>query len=209
MSNQPSKTEIKYRHFVLEYLKDRNGTRAAIAAGYAENSAHVTASKLLKNPKVIEILEEEQIALTGDVKKATKNLRDELYSLAYYDQRELYDEKGNLKPIHELTYEQQKYVTGYEIEDIYEGRGKDKKLVGQVTKVKTLDRRGLLIDCGKIDGAFVHKIQGVGKNGAIPIEVYDERPDLSKLNEEELEAYEALLIKATNIHEEMPVHADQ
>jgi len=42
----------KQAAFVREYLIDRNGTQAAIRAGYAKNSADVTACKLLINPKV-------------------------------------------------------------------------------------------------------------------------------------------------------------
>jgi len=38
--------------FVQEYLIDLNGTQAAIRAGYAPESAHVTASRLLKNANV-------------------------------------------------------------------------------------------------------------------------------------------------------------
>lgn len=38
--------------FVREYLVDRNGTRAAIAAGYAQRSASVTSCRLLRNAKV-------------------------------------------------------------------------------------------------------------------------------------------------------------
>lgn len=38
--------------FVLEYMKDFNGTRAGKAIGLAEKSAHVEASKLLNDPKV-------------------------------------------------------------------------------------------------------------------------------------------------------------
>lgn len=48
-----------------EYLKDLNGTQAAIRAGYAEKGAAVTASKLLKNPKVAE-------AIAAAQKKAAK-----------------------------------------------------------------------------------------------------------------------------------------
>lgn len=43
---------FKQAAFVREYLIDFNGKQAAIRAGYAENSAEVTASKLLSNPKV-------------------------------------------------------------------------------------------------------------------------------------------------------------
>lgn len=38
--------------FVREYLVDRNGTRAAIAAGYAPRSASVTSCRLLRNANV-------------------------------------------------------------------------------------------------------------------------------------------------------------
>jgi phage terminase small subunit len=43
----------KQARFVAEYAKDGNGTRSAIAAGYAESSAHVTAYDLLRNPKIV------------------------------------------------------------------------------------------------------------------------------------------------------------
>ena len=38
--------------FVMEYLIDYNGTRAAIAAGYAKSGAHTRACTLLKKPKI-------------------------------------------------------------------------------------------------------------------------------------------------------------
>jgi len=38
--------------FVQEYLVDSNGTQSAIRAGYAPGSAHVQASRLLRNDKV-------------------------------------------------------------------------------------------------------------------------------------------------------------
>lgn len=46
------KVQEKRSLFVREYLVDRNGTRAAIAAGYAPRSASVTSCRLLRNAKV-------------------------------------------------------------------------------------------------------------------------------------------------------------
>lgn len=43
--------------FVREYHKDNNGTQAAIRAGAAPNSAAVTASKWLTNPKIREAID--------------------------------------------------------------------------------------------------------------------------------------------------------
>lgn len=45
--------------FVEEYAKDRNGTQAAIRAGYSPNGAHVTACRLLNDPKVVALVEDE------------------------------------------------------------------------------------------------------------------------------------------------------
>jgi hypothetical protein len=45
------------RRFVVEYLRDLNGTRAAIRAGYAEVSAAVQASQILSILKVREAVE--------------------------------------------------------------------------------------------------------------------------------------------------------
>ncbi len=53
-----ARNNSRHDRFCREYIKDLNGTRAAIAAGYAKKSAHVTASQLLSNPKVKELLAE-------------------------------------------------------------------------------------------------------------------------------------------------------
>lgn len=48
----------RQRRFCMEYVKEFfNGTKAAINAGYSENSAEVHASRLLTNDKVKELIE--------------------------------------------------------------------------------------------------------------------------------------------------------
>ena len=42
----------KERMFADEYVKTTNGTQSAITAGYSEKTASVTASKMLRKPKV-------------------------------------------------------------------------------------------------------------------------------------------------------------
>ena len=42
----------KERIFTDEYVKTTNGTQSAITAGYSEKTASVTASKMLRKPKV-------------------------------------------------------------------------------------------------------------------------------------------------------------
>ena len=51
MADASTLTE-KERIFADEYIKTTNATQSAIKAGYAENSASVTGSKMLRKPKV-------------------------------------------------------------------------------------------------------------------------------------------------------------
>lgn len=58
----------KQRAFVLEYMVDRNGTQAAIRAGYSPKGAEVAAHRALRNEGVkaaIEALEAEYVEKTG------------------------------------------------------------------------------------------------------------------------------------------------
>lgn len=60
MSTQDPIKSKRVPRFVEEYAKDRNGTQAAIRAGYSPVSAHSTASALLSDPKVQALVAEEQ-----------------------------------------------------------------------------------------------------------------------------------------------------
>ena len=47
---------IKQDRYTREYVKDGNGTRAAIAAGYSRGVAHVQSTENLKKPKIAEAI---------------------------------------------------------------------------------------------------------------------------------------------------------
>ena len=53
-----SKLTKKERIFADEYIKNTNATQSAIKAGYAENSASVTGSKMLRKPNVRQYIDE-------------------------------------------------------------------------------------------------------------------------------------------------------
>ncbi|MBP6529478.1 MAG: terminase small subunit [Burkholderiales bacterium] len=70
----------KQSRFVDEYALDRNGAGAAVRAGYAAGSAHVTASRLLRNTNVGAALRQREldyaIALNVDRDKVMDGLKD-------------------------------------------------------------------------------------------------------------------------------------
>ena len=80
-----SKSAEKRAIFVREYLIERNGTQAAIAAGFSAKSAAVTASKLLRNPKIQEELKKLQKASCDRLDITLDAVNQELAKLAFVD----------------------------------------------------------------------------------------------------------------------------
>ena len=103
-----AKSSEKRALFIREYLVDRNGTRAAIAAGYAPRSASVTSCRLLRNAKVrvavSELTEErlERLEVTADTviqelaKIAFANMKD---YLSVRDDGSIYVDLSKITPV--------------------------------------------------------------------------------------------------------------
>lgn len=64
----------KERIFADEYVKTTNGTQSAITAGYSEKTASVTASKMLRKPKVRQYID----AIMNERSKDTIATADEV-----------------------------------------------------------------------------------------------------------------------------------
>jgi len=93
----------RHERFCREYVANGFvGTKAARSVGYASNSAHVTASQFLSNPKFIDRINE----LTDDLYAQTMMPKAEalsrLSALASLDVTQVFDENGQQIPIHEL-----------------------------------------------------------------------------------------------------------
>lgn len=100
-----TKRDLKIAIFVQEYAIDENGTRAAIAAGWAASGAHVEASHLLKNPKVLAMIQEIQakkIAATqaraAKVEITEDRWRDEVAKIAFSDSLQPFEVDEDGKP---------------------------------------------------------------------------------------------------------------
>lgn len=88
--------------FIHEYLVDLNGTRAAIAVGVSENSAAVTASRWLKDPKVAAAIAQKQARLMADLDVSAAAVMRVLGKIMHADVGKLYDDEGNRIPVHKL-----------------------------------------------------------------------------------------------------------
>jgi phage terminase small subunit len=93
---------ISEAKFVLEYLKDSNGTQAAIRAGYSPRTATEQACQIFARPHVKAAIERRRAAMMENMAVSTERVLLEFARIAFFDIRKLYDENGRLKAISEL-----------------------------------------------------------------------------------------------------------
>ena len=74
----------KQELFILEYQKDFNATRAAVAVGYSPKTAYSQGQRLLKDPDVKEALEADLTARKSEL-IATREQRQQLCTEIMYD----------------------------------------------------------------------------------------------------------------------------
>ena len=106
----------KQARFVAEYLKDLNGTQAAIRAGYSQKTAQEQSSRLLSKVMIrqaVRVGTAQQLESTG---LSAARILEELRRLALVDSRSFFDETtGKLKPIKDLTAEQGAVLASFEV----------------------------------------------------------------------------------------------
>lgn len=87
----------KERNFVREYLKEYNGTKAAIAVGYSEATASVIAYQLLRKPQIIAAIEQVEKGLATRFINTKEKVLKEMSILAFSDIGDFLTEEGDIK----------------------------------------------------------------------------------------------------------------
>lgn len=160
--------ELSYRHsqFVQEYLVDFNGTKAYLRVypDCTEEAANASGPRLLGKAHIQKAIADgaqEKIKRTQITQDRVLN---ELALIGFQDIRKIYDEEGNLLPIHELSDEAAAFIAGVEVQELAGGAeigGKSgiKHIAMQTKKVKLHDKRAALTDMGKHLGLFPNKTE--------------------------------------------------
>ena len=150
----------KQQQFIIEYLKDFNGTQAAIRAGYSPKTAQVQSAKLLSKGKVAAAVAQQTQARLEKADLTAERTLEEMRRLAFANVQDLFDAAGNLRPIHTLTREQAACIASLEVivKNAAAGDG-HQDIVHKVKvwdKPRTLELLGkhfaLLVDRVKVEG---------------------------------------------------------
>jgi phage terminase small subunit len=148
------------RKFCDEYVVDCNGANALRRAGSQATtiaSLSSQASRMLTQLNV-----QQRILALRDLQgqqnfDLARQVLERYRAMAFADPRLLFDERGNLRPIHDLDDETITLIAGFEA----------KKMKGgvNITKVKHVDQRAALDSISRTLGTFVEKSELSGPNG--------------------------------------------
>lgn len=127
--------------YAQEYTKcPENQTQAAINAGFSPNTAAVKASVMMRDERI-------QKRIAELMEERNKRLRVSadyvLLRLVEIDQMDVIDilnDDMSIKPVSEWPKVWRQYLTGFELADMFEGRGDEKELVGILKKIKWPDK---------------------------------------------------------------------
>lgn len=138
--------------FCNEYLVDLNGTKAAIRAGYSPVSAAEVASQNLRMSNIQARISQLRESTGKGYNITRERIAQELARISFFDIRNIFDDNGKLKSPEDWSDEEAAAVSGLETEQLTEGYGNDKVVIGQLKKVKITDKKGALDSLAKLMG---------------------------------------------------------
>lgn len=157
----------KRKRFADEYLIDLNAARAYRAAGYRgnDNVCAVEGHRLLSNPKVAAYIKAAIEARSERTQIDADYVLNRLVEIDQMDVLDIMDEDMSLKAVSEWPPVWRRYLSGFDVAEMFEGRGEDRDVVGILKKIKWPDKVRNLELLGKHVGvqAFKDKVEHSGE----------------------------------------------
>lgn len=175
----------KQRLFVLEYLRDFNATRAAMAVGYSKKTAYSIGWELLRKPEIQAEIQRQKELMTVELGLGVKRVIAEYMKIAFTDITDLLD-------------------FGQKEELLYDEEG-DPLIDPETGEQMTYSRNFVSFkNSDEVDGTVVGEVKQ-GKDG-VSIKLYDKMRALEKLEkyvgymtEEDKLRYEKLTVEIDNL----------
>jgi len=151
----------KQKRFVAEYIKDVNGTQAAIRAGYSKKTANEQASRLLAKANIRAAVEAGQKKYMDKLEVTTERILSELSLMGFanmLDYIRTQKDGSAYVDFSKLSREQAAAMQEITVEEYTDGGGDDARPVKR-TRFKLGDKRGSLELLGKYLKMFTDKVE--------------------------------------------------
>ncbi|MBP6018786.1 MAG: terminase small subunit [Burkholderiaceae bacterium] len=174
----------KQQRFVEEYLIDLNATQAAIRAGYSPRSAKQHADAMLAKPHIAAAVAAAQASRSERIEVDIDYVVKRMVEIDQMDVLDIMNDAMELKPVSQWPKVWRQYLSGFDLAEMFEGRGNDRELVGILKKIKWPDKIKNLELLGRHLGMFKEKVEIEGHLTTTQV------PDLSNMSDEQLEKLE-------------------
>jgi phage terminase small subunit len=145
----------KHVAFAHAYIANgQNGTQAAIEAGYSVNGAATAARRMLRIAQVKQIIADSTAKAAEISGLSVERTLKEIARIAYSDPRKLFDENGKLIDIHKLDDDTAATIASVDVDELFEGSGKEREQVGNTKKIKVWDKNAALEKAMKFHGLY-------------------------------------------------------
>lgn len=150
--------------FCREYIKDLNGTQAAIRAGYSPKTADRMAYELLKKPEIQAFVLQSKAERVEEVKIDANYVLKRLIEIDEMDVADILDDGGDFLPIRSWPKTWRTTLSGLDIAII--NSGDTEAIIKKIKwpdKVKNLELLGKHIGVG----AFTEKVDHTSSDGSM------------------------------------------
>jgi phage terminase small subunit len=171
---------VRQERFVLEYLKDCNGTQAAIRAGYSRKGAEVHAHRLLRNLQILNKIRAVHNRTLQSAEVSVERVLREYACVAFFDPAKLFDSEGNLLPIDQMPEDARRALNGLESQEIFDFERGSKTHVGTLRKVRFASKIGALDALAKHLGILRDRVEHSGPGGG-PISIIELREEIFRM----------------------------
>ncbi|HAG51722.1 MAG TPA: hypothetical protein DCL42_10385 [Deltaproteobacteria bacterium] len=136
--------DLTYRQrlFALEYIKDLNGTQAAIRAGYDDTCANEMACTNLHMPAVKKEIDRLYEELAARKLITAEMILLELLAIARIDPSEAFDAGGSVKDLKDMPVTLRKCISSIEVEEEFDKLGHKK--TGYTKKIRFWNKNDAL-----------------------------------------------------------------
>lgn len=143
--------------FVAEYLVEPSARRAALKAGYTDNT--VSATRLMRSPRVLAAIEKARRGIRKEAEVDATRVLKELHRVALADIAGVFDDDGCVLPVKEIPEDVRRAIAGFEVEETWSGEGDDRVQTGRIVKVKFWDKNRGIETLAKHLGMLNEKVE--------------------------------------------------
>ncbi|TCD18262.1 terminase small subunit [Lelliottia amnigena] len=140
-STQYKPLTAKVEAYCQEYIKcPENQTQAAINAGYSHKTAGKFASQNMRDERVKKRIAELMEERNKRTRVSADYVLNRLVEIDQMDVIDILNDDMSIKPVSDWPKVWRQYITGFELADMFEGRGDEKELIGILKKIKWPDK---------------------------------------------------------------------